>query len=142
MLKKVVLSIVMSFMVLLCFSIPTFAAYDSKQMPLRPTATGDWGQARIDLGAGQTSFYVTVKQSGIHAGQKAHTYWTIEHFNTNTREHVRDVPGDFYGTLVFSNLKHPGGMYDIVWMSKTSNDTQGYYQLHSKTGDAVFYHIR
>lgn len=142
MLKKLVLSIVMSFIVMLSFSVPTFAAYYSPQWALRPTVTGDWGQARADLGTGDTSLYVTVKQSGIHAGQKAHTYWKLSHFNTSTTERVRDLPGDFYGTLVFSNLKHSGGIYDVVWMSKTSNDTQGYYQLHSNSGGATFYHMR
>ncbi|MGE8203032.1 hypothetical protein ACQKP0_00490 [Heyndrickxia sp. NPDC080065] len=55
---------------------------------MRPDRVGDWGQARVYLGSGDTTLYVTVNQRGIHKGQKAHTFWEIYHPAIGKTEHT------------------------------------------------------
>ncbi|MGE7917974.1 hypothetical protein ACQKM9_03365 [Viridibacillus sp. NPDC093762] len=49
-----------------------------------------------------------VKQEGIHAGQKAHTYRKIYHQNTGKTEYQRDLNGDFF-------KKQVGNMTSVSW---------------------------
>ncbi|MFC5465003.1 hypothetical protein [Lederbergia graminis] len=121
------------------FSATTFAAYESPQWSLRSDTIGDWGWATAYLGTGTSTLYVTVNQSGIHAGEKAHTFWEIYHPGTAKTEQVIDIPVDFYATLIFDGLNNPGGQYEVFWESKTNNDTQGWYQLHTTSGSSEFY---
>ena len=114
MIKKGVSLLLLATIFVLSFSGMTHAATSDK-FSLRPTAVGDGGAVRVYLYEGATRLGITVNQSGIHAGQKASTYWEVYHPNTGKVEHRQSIPGDFYGAFLFEDLKNPGGIYDVTW---------------------------
>lgn len=138
MFKKGISLLLISIFVL-SFSVPAFAAVSSPQWQLRPTSIGDNGIAHYYLASGENTIYIDVKQSGIHAGEQAHTFWELYHPNTGVIEASQEIKGDFSGMLIFRDLKHVGGRYQINWTSKTNNDTQGYYQLHAYNDATQFF---
>lgn len=141
MLKRSI-SLLLGVILILSLAVPVFASSTSRQYPLRPTNYGDWGEVQVDLPYTDSSLYVTVKQSGIHSGEKAHTWWEIYHPSTYDIEQSRDLYGDTYVTMIFRGLKHPGGIYDVSWESKTNNDTQGWYQIYTSSSGAAFYWMK
>lgn len=140
MIKKGISVLLLATIFLLSFSGMTHAA-TSEQYSLRPTSIGDDGSVRVYLYEGATKLGITVNQSGIHSGQQAHTYWKVYHQNTGKVEHEKDLPGDFYGAILFDNLKNPGGTYDVIWESKTNNDTQGWWLITTPSSTSKFYEL-
>ena len=141
MIKKGISLILTATIFLFVFSGTTNAA-SSGQIPLRPTTTSDYGILSVHIKDPNVNrIGLTVDQQGIHIGQQAHTYWKVSHALTGV-EFTKDIPGDFYGAILISNLKQPGGNYEVQWNSRTNNDTEGFYQTNTPSTYAEFVRIR
>lgn len=137
MIKKGIMVLFLATIFVLSFSGMKHAA-TSEKFSLRPTSEGDRGAVRVYLYEGATRLGITVNQSGIHTGQKAHTIWEVYHQNTGAVENGIEIPGDYYGAILFENLKNPGGTYDVSWESKTNNDTQGWWLITTPSSSSKF----
>lgn len=125
----------------LSLTVTAFAQSVSTAYDLRPTDLSYWGQVEVDLPSVDNALYVTVNQWGTHLGQPAHTWWDIVN-SSGYVEKYRDLNGDAYVSIIFSNLQNPGGVYDVVWSAMTNNDSEGWYQIRTPSSGAGFYRIR
>lgn len=136
--KKTLISMSIAIFCLWTYALPASAMESFGPWKIWATHYGDYDGAYVFLGSGVDDINVTVKQIADSVGFQAKMRWKIVHTNTGVTERSQIVNGDFYGTLMFTNLAHPGGNYQVIWESLTENDLDNYswFQVHIPSGFA------
>lgn len=114
----------------LLFTIPlsASAAVTGPQYRISATHTGNFDSCFVDFRpSGLTGdVKIRIKQYGVHSGEQASVYWKLYH--TKTGKVIGQLlNSDYDGTLVFTDV--PSGDYQLIWESRTNNDTEGWYQV-------------
>nr|WP_194269159.1 hypothetical protein [Anaerobacillus isosaccharinicus]QOY35106.1 hypothetical protein AWH56_020760 [Anaerobacillus isosaccharinicus] len=123
--------IVLTLLFMVPFSV--YASVTSTQYRISATKSGDWDGIFIDFRpTGSTgNVNVRINQYGIHSGEQANIEWRLLHTKTGADKR-QSIPRDYNGTLTFTDV--PSGDYQLIWESKTNNDTEGWYQVTIAAG--------